>query len=231
MIALIPAKGSSERIPHKNRTLVLGKPLLAWTIEALQQSSLIEEIFVSTEDSSIASIAREFGSTPSHRPDNLARPDTPLRPVIQNFMETTDLNPGTSHILVVLPTAALIRPETIARAAQGLSESKLEKACAFTCTSYGHPIERSFTIDEGSVNSGLNDTKLAYQQTQSYVKRYHDAGVFYLGTKAFFHSELTVFGPCGIPIIIPSHEGIDVDWPEDLVVLEALLQFKLNHQT
>lgn len=230
MIALIPAKGSSERIPHKNRTMVLGKPVLGWTIEAVRRSNLVDEIFVSTEDSLIADITREFGATVATRPKHLARTDTPLRPVVQHFIDLMGSGKDLDQMLVVLPTAALLRSETIARAAEALSESGLERACAFTCTSYGHPIERSFTIENGSVQSGIRDIRSTHRQTQSYAKHYHDAGVFYLGTKAFFKSDLTVFGLCGIPIVIPSHEGIDVDWPEDLVLLEALLRNKNSNK-
>lgn len=229
MIALIPAKGSSERIPHKNRTVVMGKPLLGWTIEAIQRSNLVDEIFVSTEDSLIADITREFDATVTTRPKHLAKTDTPLRPVVQHFIDLMGSGKDLEQILVVLPTAALLRSETIAQAAEALSESSLERGCAFTCTSYGHPIERSFTIEHGSVQCGIGDIRSTHRQTQSYAKHYHDAGVCYLGTRAFFKSDLTVFGPCGIPIVIPSHEGIDVDWPEDLVILQALLEFKLGH--
>src|SRR4051812_19986287 len=60
-IALIPARGGSKRIPHKNIAPFQGKPLIAWTIEAAQQTGLFDRIFVSTDDPKIASVAQEYG--------------------------------------------------------------------------------------------------------------------------------------------------------------------------
>ena len=54
MIAVIPARGGSKRIPNKNIVDFLGKPMLALTIEAAQKSALFERIFVSTDDQKFA---------------------------------------------------------------------------------------------------------------------------------------------------------------------------------
>ena len=61
MIAIIPARGGSKRIPHKNIVELMGKPMIAWTIEAAQKSKLFDRIFVSTDDQEIADVAEKFG--------------------------------------------------------------------------------------------------------------------------------------------------------------------------
>ena len=61
-IAIIPARGGSKRVPHKNIIDFCGKPMLAWTIEAAQQSELFTKIIVSTDDEGIAKVAKTYGA-------------------------------------------------------------------------------------------------------------------------------------------------------------------------
>ncbi len=61
-IAIIPARGGSKRIPRKNIKDFLGKPIIAYSIEAAIQSNLFEEIMVSTDDEEIAEVAERFGA-------------------------------------------------------------------------------------------------------------------------------------------------------------------------
>ena len=60
-LAVIPARGGSKRLPRKNVVEFGGRPMLAWTIEAVRLTNLFDRIFVSTEDEEIADIARREG--------------------------------------------------------------------------------------------------------------------------------------------------------------------------
>ena len=61
-IAIIPARGGSKRIPRKNIKPFMGKPIIAYSIEAAMQSELFDEVMVSTDDEEIAEIARKYGA-------------------------------------------------------------------------------------------------------------------------------------------------------------------------
>jgi len=62
VVAIIPARGGSKRVPGKNVMDFLGKPMIVWTIEAAQQSGLFDKIVVSTDDETIALISKEYGA-------------------------------------------------------------------------------------------------------------------------------------------------------------------------
>lgn len=62
LIAIVPARGGSKRLPGKNIIDFFGKPLLAWSIEAANDSGLFDRVIVSTEDAEIADIARAHGA-------------------------------------------------------------------------------------------------------------------------------------------------------------------------
>ena len=60
-LAVIPARGGSKRIPKKNNIDFMGKPLMAWTIEAAIESELFDRIILSTDDEEFAETGRRFG--------------------------------------------------------------------------------------------------------------------------------------------------------------------------
>ena len=62
-VAIITARGGSKRIPHKNIKPFLGKPIIAYSIEAAIASGCFEEVMVSTDDMNIARIAEQYGAT------------------------------------------------------------------------------------------------------------------------------------------------------------------------
>ena len=61
-LCIIPARGGSKRIPRKNVKPFMGKPIIAYSIEAALQSGLFDEVMVSTDDEEIAEIAKKFGA-------------------------------------------------------------------------------------------------------------------------------------------------------------------------
>ena len=77
VIAIIPARGGSKGIPRKNIKPLLGKPLIAYTIEVAVASKLLDKIVVSTEDAEIAEISQRWGAEVVRRPEELARDDSP----------------------------------------------------------------------------------------------------------------------------------------------------------
>lgn len=66
-VCIIPARGGSRRIPHKNIRLFFGKPMIAYSIEAALQSNLFEAVYVSSDDKDILDIATLYGAQALHR--------------------------------------------------------------------------------------------------------------------------------------------------------------------
>ena len=78
ILAIIPARGGSKGLPGKNIKSLCGKPLIGWSIEQAQASEYIDEIFVSTDSSEIATVAESFGiKVPFLRPSELATDTSP----------------------------------------------------------------------------------------------------------------------------------------------------------
>src|SRR4030065_310053 len=82
MLAVIPARGGSQRIPLKNIRLFHGKPIIAYSIEAALASDLFDRIVVSTDSGEIAEVALRYGADVVSRPPELARDEIGTRQVI-----------------------------------------------------------------------------------------------------------------------------------------------------
>jgi CMP-N-acetylneuraminic acid synthetase len=76
-IAIIPARGGSKRLIGKNIHPLFGKPLLAYTIEALQGCDFVDDIYVSSDDAAILDVAQRWGAKGLKRPAELADDKTP----------------------------------------------------------------------------------------------------------------------------------------------------------
>ena len=109
VVALIPARAGSKRLPGKNIRDLAGKPLIAWTIEAAKACKYIDRVVVSTDDQKVAEIAERYGAEiPFLRPAELASDTASTNDVILHFIK--QLNDDRDSILVLLqPTSPLRR--------------------------------------------------------------------------------------------------------------------------
>lgn len=109
ILAVIPARGGSKGLPGKNIKPLAGKPMLAYSIEEAQKSKYIQKIIVSSDDSNIIEVAKNFGAETIARPFELAKDDTPTTPVllhaIKYLHDTEGYNPDL--VLVLQPTSPL----------------------------------------------------------------------------------------------------------------------------
>lgn len=106
ILGLIPARGGSKGLPGKNIKLLLGKPLISWTIAAAKRSKYLDRVILSSEDAGIIKVAAKYGcEVPYVRPKKLAGDNTPgIEPVlhaIRSLAEKFD------YIVLLQPTSPL----------------------------------------------------------------------------------------------------------------------------
>src|SRR3989344_8913926 len=88
ILGITPARGGSKSIPKKNIKDFLGKPLIAWTIEAALKSGVMDRYIVDTDSEEIAETAKKYGAeTPYLRPEELAEDATPTLPVLRHAVK------------------------------------------------------------------------------------------------------------------------------------------------
>ena len=117
-IAIIPARGGSKGIPHKNIVDLGGIPLIAWSILVAKKVSIIEEVYVSTDDGEIARIATQYGANvPFLRPARLATDSARTVDAVADFLNKIQASREKIDAIVLLqPTQPFRSAESIERA-------------------------------------------------------------------------------------------------------------------
>ncbi|KPZ69389.1 N-acylneuraminate cytidylyltransferase [Shewanella sp. P1-14-1] len=106
VLAIIPARGGSKRLPRKNILPFIGKPLIAWSIEATKKSQWIDEVLVSTDDDEIAQTAEQFGAwVPELRPTELSSDTATSQSVLKYTLER--FGKGYDIVILLQPTSPL----------------------------------------------------------------------------------------------------------------------------
>lgn len=175
-ICIIPARGGSKRIPRKNIKDFLGKPIIAYSIEAALNSGLFDEVMVSTDDEEIAAIAKQYGaSVPFMRSDATANDVASTKDVLREVLREYQRQGKEFDVLCCLyATAPFVTVENIRKAYEKLGESY---DSAFTVVRYSYPIQRALRITDGCI--GLRESQYADVRSQDLEPMYHDAGQFY----------------------------------------------------
>jgi pseudaminic acid cytidylyltransferase len=220
-ICVIPARGGSKRIPRKNVKEFCGKPMIAWSIEAAQNSNIFSKILVSTDDDEIASIARSMGAeVPFVRPQELADDFATTGDVMAHACRwIIDEGIESRVICCLYPTAPFVKPRDLEDALTIIETGIWEYV--FSVGEHSSPVYRSLT--QGTVG-GVKMLFPEYFETRSQdlPSVYYDAGMFYMGVLDAWVKKLPVFGEYAYPMVIPATRVQDIDTPEDWTNAELL---------
>jgi pseudaminic acid cytidylyltransferase len=213
-LAVIPARGGSKRIPRKNIREFCGKPIIAYSIEAARLSNCFDRIIVSTDDTEIAAVAREWGAeTPFIRPEELSNDFAGTIPVIKHAIEWFIENgPQPELVCCIYATAPFVTPQDLQRGLDTLRSSNSEYA--FTVTSYPFPIQRAVKVTP-SGRLAMFQPEHFKTRSQDLEEAFHDAGQFYWGRGEAFLRELPLFSEDAAPVMLPRHRVQDIDTLED----------------
>ncbi len=100
VVAIIPARGGSKRLPRKNLYPFFGRPLMQWAVEACRAAELVDDVFVSTEDAEIAALAKKLGVGVIDRPKALAEDDVWTQEVLKHAVAELEKRGHTYDVIV-----------------------------------------------------------------------------------------------------------------------------------
>ena len=222
-VAIIPARGGSKRIPHKNIKDFLGKPIIAYSIEAALKSGLFDEVMVSTDDAEIASVARSCGaSVPFMRSAQTANDYATTADVIREVLDCYRKSGKSFDVLCCLySTAPFVTQDNLKEAFSKLGEFD----SVFTVVQYSYPVQRSLNVKDGKV--GMNFPQFKDSRSQDLEATYHDAGQFYFAKTETFLKENTLWGSNTGALILPELQVQDLDTETDWKLAE--IKYKLLH--
>jgi N-acylneuraminate cytidylyltransferase len=223
-IAIIPARGGSKRIPRKNIKDFLGKPIIAYSIEAALESNLVKSVLVSTDDEEIAEVAKRYGAeVPFFRsPKNSNDFAGTVEVILEVVKELKARGQAYDNVCCIYATAPFVSVKNLVSGYNLMREKNFDSV--FPVCRFSSPIQRALTIENNGHVSMMwpeNRTK----RSQDLLPAYYDAGQFYWMQTAAVLSQEKIYTDNAGSIILDEMEVQDIDNLIDWQLAE--LKYKL----
>lgn len=219
-MALITARGKSKGIPGKNIIDLGGRPLLAWTIEAALESKYIDRLILSTDDHSIAEVARHYNcEVPFMRPHELALDDTPSMSVIMHALEMIDEK--YDYLLLLQPTSPFRKHFHIDFAVEFLFDRKSLSVVSVSKVKK-HPALLYYKMQDGSMQPVLKGPQGERRQDFSPVYEYN--GAIYFSEINYLMQSKSYKTKDVVGVELPDYVNLDMDDMDDLVFARYIVE-------
>jgi N-acylneuraminate cytidylyltransferase/CMP-N,N'-diacetyllegionaminic acid synthase len=225
IVAVIPARGGSKGIPQKNLRTILGKPLIAYTIETALQAKTLTRTIVSTDDEHIKAVSQDYGAeVPFMRPHHLATDTATTLSVLQHAITClAEHQDYLADIVVCLqPTSPLRSAEDI-NAAVNLCLDSGSDSVVSLCQATHHPCWMKKVVN-GRVYPLMNEDEQRYTRRQDLPPVYQLNGALYVTRREVLVEKGRMLGENTLAYIMPQERSIDIDIPTDLILVELLLK-------
>lgn len=225
ILAIIPARAGSKRIPDKNIRDFLGKPLIAYTIEQALGVDFIDRVIVDTDSEEIAGIAKKYGAeAPFLRPASLAQDNSKVIDSIFNLLDKlkTRENYEPDYIMI-LQTTSPLREEKDIEDCWKLMQASDATTVLTVCPT--HP--RLYHLKENNDIVLVNGSERQSTNMQEWEPGYILNGCFvYIVKVAALLEEKVIITKKTKAVICPKWRSIDLDTPEEWALAELVYKNK-----
>lgn len=223
-VAIIPARGGSKGVKHKNVKPLGGRPLITYTIETALKTACIGRTVVSTDDDRIAAVARGCGAEVRARPAALAQDDVPVLPVVQHLLAEMAGEGYRPDIAVVLqPTSPFRRGEDIQRAVQKLVDTGAD--CVISLSEAAqHPFRMRRLEGDRPLPLFEVDERVLYAQRQELPPVYMMDGAIYACRRDAVMGQAVFYGQDVRAIVIERASALDIDTTADFELAEWMMR-------
>jgi pseudaminic acid cytidylyltransferase len=224
-LAIIPARGGSKRIPRKNIKEFLGKPIIAYSIEAAIKSRLFDEVVVSTDDEEIAQIALNYGAKVPFMRSKLNSSDvaTTYEVIEEVLLQYKQMGEDFDLVCCLYPCAPFITEFILNDAFWKLSNQMYDSV--FPIIKYSSPIQRAIRIEDNKAR--FINPEFSTYRTQDFEKKYFDAGQFYFFRPKKILEEKTIVVENSGFIVLEKNVVEDIDVLEDWEAAE--IKYRIIH--
>ncbi len=221
-IAIITARGGSKRIPRKNIKKFIGKPIIAYSIQACLDSGLFSQVIVSTDDAEIAKISKKYGaevpfmSSKKNSDDHAGTEEV----VMEVLTKLNQSNNGSDRYCVIYPTAPMLSKELLKRTYKEFVQKNSD--ALFTIAKFDYPVQRSLKLKNNLISFWM--PKHEKSRSQDLQPHYHDVGQLYWIKTASFLKQKKLFMKKTFGHVIPGELVQDIDTPEDWKAAELKMK-------
>ena len=228
IIAIIPARGGSKSIKLKNIAKLNGRPLLSYTSEAAKKSNFISEIFLSTDNKTIANLAKKEGlSFLGYRPKNLSKDNTKTIDVVINLLKKIEKvrNYKPDIIVLLQPTSPLRSNKDIDNAIKLFIKSNATSLVSTVNLPHNFNPESIMRLKNNKLyglKKSLKNHVTIRQQKEKYLAR--NGAAIYISSYDSILKNKSFYGEKTIPYFMSKINSIDIDDKEDLIIAESIIK-------
>ena len=230
IIAILPARGGSKRLPGKNIRDLNGKPLIAWTIDAALGSRYIDTVCVSTDDLTIKGIAERYGAeVPFLRPARLASDNASTVDVVEHAIEFYEqVQKEQYDILIVLqPTSPLRTATDIDESIESFLKKKAANVVS-VCEVDHSPLWCNSLPDDLSL-TGFIKPELRKMRSQDLPTFYRlNGAVYIILLEVFRQKKDLILCQNAYAYIMSKEHSIDIDDINDFIQAETVMKFYID---
>jgi CMP-N,N'-diacetyllegionaminic acid synthase len=223
-LAIIPARGGSKGVRHKNRRLVEGIPLIGYTLRAAKEARSLDRVVVTTDDEAIAAIARNEGVEVVVRPADIAADDSPVIEAVRHALMALAERDGffPDAIVLLQPTSPFRLPADIDAAIALYRSGDRSPVCSVCACEDNHPA-RMYRVEGEHLVSLFPD--LAAVRRQDLPPIYHRNGSLYIFGSREVESG-RIISDAMVPYVMPPDASVNIDTELDLLLMKAVLEHK-----
>ncbi len=225
VLTIIPARGGSKGIPHKNIRLVADKPLLAHSIEHARHARSVTRVVVSTDDAHIAQVAWEYGAEVINRPAELSGDTASSESALVHVLETLFTREGYTPDLVVFlqATSPVRKPTDIDHALELLLQQEADSLLSVIA-------QHRFVWRKDAHGAGLpmNYDPRHRLRRQDLIPEYAESGSIYIFKPAVLAQYNSRLGGKIALYEMGYWAGFDIDTEEDLALCDWIIRQKLG---
>lgn len=227
ILALIPARGGSKGLPGKNIRPMLGKPLIAWSVEHALEAGCADKVLVSTDSAEAAAAAKAAGAeVPFLRPAELAADTASSAEVILHAVDFLEKRGEKFDTLVLLePTSPLREPGDITAALDLLAAHTSATAVISVAKAEGSHPDFCVEIEPASkLISRPGQAGFMPKRRQEIKDLYYFEGTIYVSDIETFKAKRTFVHEGTLGYEVPRWKAVEIDELSDFICAEALLK-------
>lgn len=219
ILYVIPARGGSKGIPHKNIKLLNGKPLIYYTIDVARQLTTDEHICVSTDDDEIINVVENYGlKVPFKRPSHLATDTATTNDVLLHAINFYEARGDFYDVVVLLQPTSPLRNPTHVKEAIDLYTNDIDMVVSVKKSHASSVL--CAENEDGFLELCFNKTGKRRQDLKSYYE--YNGAVYIINIKRLKEKELSGFTKTR-KYVMDDISSIDIDIPLDWIVVESII--------
>ncbi len=216
-LAIIPARGGSKGIPGKNIMEFGGKPLVAWSIEQADSSSLVDDYIVSTNCDDIGDVANRWGSFVTRRPIAISGDKSDVRYTLRHAIETQKTIVPPDIVLMLNPTSPCRQPDDIDNAIRTLIDGNFDSVFS-ACEVKGFTWQDGKPLNYDPLNRPMR------QDLESLALE--ENGSIYVFRRELFERTGNYLGGRIGTYMMHRLDSFQIDEPGDIEVMEHMLRIR-----